>query len=254
MFINQLVEELSFSNWRELTKSIRGCDLCDSFEDLLPFDDALQLPNPLEYNSRLEILMIAWAPPGTRVAVNEHHFFHNPKSPDKMRSKIFNIINQVLPDAALDPRNPEISLERFYKMGLYLVPTIFRRIRNDKNPRTAIVTHSAQAHLLPIVQHLLSSSDSMKSVLFGTTPSRAFATLFDDQDNGRKLGGAISKGLAEARKLTKNSPMLFEIADGRFMEVWISNWPRGKGYANLKRDLRRILCAPSTLIPPSQTK
>jgi hypothetical protein len=229
------------STWDSLIELILDCEFCDTAESLLAVDEGIRFPDPLEYRRRIEMLFVSWAPPGTSLSIARHEFFHNPKASDKFRARIFNVLNQALPSAKLDPRDPFASLKRFYRIGFYLVPTIFRRIRDDATPRIDLVAHSASEHLLPIIGYLATYDEPLKIFLLGQTPIRAFAELFSSQLSGKKLADALRKSVAETRRLTHFAPLHFDLHGKRSLKIWVSNWPRGKGYTNLIHDVTNVL-------------
>jgi len=232
-------------SWMGLVESIKLCQGCARFHELSPFTDDIVFPNPLDYASRVNLILISWAPPGKSKAVREKHFFHNAKSPDRLRSLVFNSVTKERPDFQLDPTpsRAEQSLKRFYSLGLYLVPTIFRRIKNDVKPSDRLIEHSSQAHLQEVLAFLAQRQRALRVILLGETPSRAFARLFQKHEGGARIAMALRKQprVATARNLTIEQPLDFQISSDSSLDVWISNWPRGKGYKVLARDITRAL-------------
>jgi len=141
-------------SWTELVESIMSCQVCARFDELLPFTDGIVFPDPLQYTSEVNLLLVSWAPPGKPRAIREKHFFHNSLSSDRLRSRIFNLLAGTRPDLKLDPSQPEQSLKEFYRQGFYLVPTIFRRIKSDTKPSDRLIEHSSQTHLKEILVFL----------------------------------------------------------------------------------------------------
>ncbi len=232
----------TISSWTKLVASITSCRECTTFPELLPSLDGIMLPNPSDYAPRVKLLFVSWAPPGKPKAVDEQHFFHNPKAPDNLRTRIFNGLTKTGSDFQLDPKAPEKSLELFYRMGLYLVPTIFRRIKDDQKPSDSIIVHSSNAHLKQLLYLLARRQGRLRIVVLGETPSRAFAELFQDQEAGKQIASALrrQRPVATARNLTTTRPLSFRIDDS-YLDVWISNWPRGQGYRDLPNDILRGL-------------
>lgn len=220
-----------------------SCEHCERFQELLQDTEGIIFPNPLDYSPEVKVLLVSWAPPGKPKAVEGHHFFHNPRSPDRLRSRIFNSLSERKPHFRLNPKKPEQSLSRFYELGLYLVPTIFRRINNDAKPTGLLVQHSSQIHLQKVLMFTVQRQKILRVVLLGETPSRAFANLFEKQEAGRAIASAMRAAhpVEIARKLTSERPLGVEVSASASIEVWISNWPRGEGYYNLSSDIVRAM-------------
>jgi hypothetical protein len=160
-----------------------------------------------------------------------------------MRTKIFNGLTGKREDFSLDPKFPKESLESFYRLGLYLVPTVLRRIEGNAVPGDAIINHSSKTHLMAVLNHIVSRQRSLKVILLGATPSRAFVNLFPGVEAGRKLAAALMKKrpVEEARKLTLTSPLRFQMRGNSWLDVWLSYWPRAQGVDYLSADILRVL-------------
>ncbi len=130
MFGNSL-EDIS---WKQMFESILSCQECSAFPELLESKRGIVFPNPFEHTSQLRLLLISWPPPGKPKAAKEGHFFHNIEVRDNLRTRVFSALTEKRPKFRLEPRPADQSLSRFYSLGLYLVPTIFRRIKNDAKP------------------------------------------------------------------------------------------------------------------------
>ena len=179
--------------WSKITESILSCEECTKTSSLLESTEGLVFPNPYDYCSQLNLLLISWAPPGKPYAVQESHFFHNAATPDRLRTRLFNGLSKARPGLDFDPLSPRSSLEMFYRSGLYLVPTIFRRIKNDARPNTHLVNHSSRVHLQEILDFFLTRQSRLPVILLGETPSRAMGRLFEAQDAGRQILSALRK-------------------------------------------------------------
>jgi hypothetical protein len=211
--------------------------------ELLLSTKGIVFPDPYEYSPRVNLLLVSWAPPGTPRAAKEAHFFHNPAAPDKLRTRIFNGLTRTKPDLLLNPKLSKSSLQRFYEFGMYLVPTVFRRIKDDAEPSESLIDHSSQTHLLAVLAFLANRQHLLKVILLGKTPSLAFARLFTQHEHGRQIARALlrKKPVEEARKLTLNRPLGIPISNNSLLNVWLSNWPRGDGYRLLSFDILRAL-------------
>jgi hypothetical protein len=220
-----------------------SCPECAAFPELLPSTQGIVFPNPYEYSSRVNLLLVSWAPPGTPNAAKEAHFFHNPAAQDNLRARIFNGLTRTKPDFSLSPKLPKSSLERFYKFGMYLAPTVLRRIRGDATPSESLIDHSSQTHLMAVLALLAKRQQLLKVILLGKTPSLAFAKLFAQHECGRQIAEALhrKKPVQEARKLTLNKPLSIPISNNSLLNVWLSNWPRSTGYHHLPIDILRAL-------------
>jgi hypothetical protein len=171
------------------------------------------------------------------------HFFHNPATPDKLRTRIFNGLTKTKPDFLLRSKLPKSSLERFYKLGMYLVPTIFHRIRDDAVPSESLIDHSSQTHLMAVLTFLANRQRLLKVILLGKTPSLAFVKAFAQHECGRQIAEALlrKKPVEEARKLTLSRPLSILIYNNSLLNVRLSKWPRGDGYHLLPLDILRAL-------------
>lgn len=200
-------------------------------------------PDPYEYSSKVNLLLVSWSPPGSEKAAEQGEFFHNAAVPDNLRTRIFNGLTRKRADFSLNPKLSRSSLERFYGLGLYLVPTVFRRIKNDALPSDALIDHSSKTHLMTVLSFLARREQLLKAILLGGTPSRAFANLFDQLEAGRKIAEALlkEKAVEEARELTVTDPLRIPMPFKSSLDVWLSNWPRGQGYHLLPSDIMRVL-------------
>jgi len=235
------------NSWTELVESIMSCKDCARFDELLPSVDGIIFPDPLHYAPKVILLLVSWAPPGKPRAVREKQFFHNSSSSDNLRSRVFNILTKTKPELQLDKNQPKQSLDRFYGQGFYLVPTIFRRIKNDVEPSDRLVEHSSQTHLKEILIFLAQRQGRLRVILLGETPTRAFAKLFQKHEAARKIAMALRgrSPVATARNLTMQRPLNFQISTDSYLDVWISNWGRGEGYKTLSDDITRALVWPT---------
>jgi len=234
-------------SWMELVGSIMSCQVCARFDELLPSIDGIVFPDPLRYAPEVILLFVSWAPPGKPRAVQEKQFFHNSSSSDNLRSRVFNILTKIKPELKLDPNQPKQSLDRFYGQGFYLVPTIFRRIKNNIEPTDRLIEHSSQTHLQEILIFLAQRQGGLRVILLGETPTCAFANLFQKHEAAKKIAMTLRgrTPVAMARNLTIQRPLNFPISTDSCLNVWISNWGRGKGYKALSDDITRALAWPT---------
>ena len=100
------------NSWTELVESIMSCKDCARFDELLPSTDGIVFSNLLDYASKVNLLLVSWAPPGKPRAVREKHFFHNSSSSDNLRTRVFNIPTKMKLELQLDPSKPKQSLDR----------------------------------------------------------------------------------------------------------------------------------------------
>ena len=100
------------NSWTELVESIMSCKDCARFDELLPSTDEIVFSNPLDYASKVNFLLVSWAPPGKPEDVPEKHFFHSSSSSDNLRTRVFNILIKMKPELQLDPSKPKQSLDR----------------------------------------------------------------------------------------------------------------------------------------------
>jgi len=219
-----------------------SCKDCARFDELLPSTDGIVFPNPLNYASKVNLLLVSWAPPGKPKAVREKHFLHNSSSSDSLRSRIFNILTSARRDLKLDPGQPEQSLKEFCRQGFYLVPTIFRRIKSDIKPSDRVIEHSSGTHLQGVLVFLAQRQGRLRVILLGGTPTRAFAKLFEKHEVAGRIAMTLRgrSPVAMARNLTIQRPLSFQVSTDFYLDVWISNWPRGevtKRYLTILQEL-----------------
>src|SRR5579871_4407539 len=103
--------------WKAFLVSVKsGCCTHESFpkvkKGVEPWN-GFELNEPQEFHSGL--LFILEAPPG-----GSDHFFWNPRTPDRLRKRVFDLLNEV--EKAPDFSNPNTFLQDLLAANCYLLP------------------------------------------------------------------------------------------------------------------------------------
>jgi len=80
-------------------------------------------------------------------------------------------------------------------------------------------------------------------ILLGETPTRAITKIFEKHEVAGKIAMALRgrSRVAMAHNLTIQRPLSFQMSTDSYLDVWISNWPRGEGYKTVPHDITRAL-------------
>ncbi len=208
-------------------------------------DEGIAFPDPFHYTEKAKLLFISWSPPGGSDARRLGTFFHNPKAGDGLRNALFEVTDNVQLTRKSVLQTNEQKLTEFYRNGLYLVPTVFRRCSQgdkDKHPPADLVEHSANTHVHAVLEELVNRQASVNVFLLGSVPIRAFIKLFATQRDGQRLRNTFrNNGVTDCREMTTLEPLHFKFGQSGEVRAWASTWPKPWYKERTKEDLRHFL-------------
>ena len=222
---------------------MRACPDCRSSKKGIrvhQWDNSLEMPDPLSFCDRLELLLVSWSPPGGMKARRDRHFFYNPRSKDLLRPKLFTAFKQA-GFQGLREATPEIALNHFQRYGMYLTPSVFRRCSSngkDHGPPDDLLTHSILEHVLSITEY----SRPRVVFLLGVAPVRGMLSAFPNKFHKLRKAYDTFGSVRACRRVLMNSPEVFIHSSG-YTRMFVSYWPRGKGIEYLAEDIRLLIPA-----------